>query len=207
MLTVQVGQCGNQLGTEIFCSVADELKKPRPLATPSFDEFYRRSVESFFRVDYDHDTRSRRIGTGNDGRLIARSILVDTEPRVVAGCFAAAERKGTFKFDHRNAVTRESGSANNWAHGYCLHGHTLREEVVELARREIELCDYFGGFHILMSVAGGTGSGVGTFLTETLRDIFPSPRILNSVVWPYDNGEVIVQNYNALLTLSNVRFI
>lgn len=75
-----------------------------------------------------------------------------------------------------------------------------------------------------MSVAGGTGSGLGTRTTELLRDTYPHSCILNQVrspnsrqampvfvsrspsqvVWPYSSGEVIVQNYNALLSLSHL---
>jgi len=56
----------------------------------------------------------------------------------------------------------------------------------------------------LMSLAGGTGSGMGTFVTEMLRDEYPRRFILNQVVMPYQTGEVIVQSYNALLTLSHL---
>jgi tubulin delta len=53
-------------------------------------------------------------------------------------------------------------------------------------------------------VAGGTGSGLGSFLTEKIADAFPSARLLNAVVWPHAAGEVIVQNYNALLTMASL---
>lgn len=73
-----------------------------------------------------------------------------------------------------------------------------------MVQREVEKCDRFGGFLTLMSLAGGTGSGVGTYLTQCLRDEFPQSFIVNQVVWPYTKGEVIVQNYNAVLTLSRL---
>lgn len=73
-----------------------------------------------------------------------------------------------------------------------------------MARKEIECCDCFGGFLFLQSLAGGTGSGVGVYITEVLRDEFPSAFMVNSVVWPYESGEVIVQNYNSVLTLSKL---
>ncbi|XP_076591436.1 tubulin delta chain isoform X2 [Chaetodon auriga] len=53
----------------------------------------------------------------------------------------------------------------------------------------------------MMSVAGGTGSGVGTYITQCVRDIYPKSFILNHLTWPYGTGEVIVQNYNSVLTL------
>ena len=56
-----------------------------------------------------------------------------------------------------------------------------------------------------MSLAGGTGSGLGTKITYSLRDSFPEAMIVNHLVWPYSSGEVVVQNYNSLLTLSHLQ--
>lgn len=55
-----------------------------------------------------------------------------------------------------------------------------------------------------MSLAGGTGSGLGTYVTEMLRDLFPKSFIVNEVVAPYQSGEVILQSYNSLLTLAHL---
>lgn len=56
----------------------------------------------------------------------------------------------------------------------------------------------------MQSLAGGTGSGLGAHLVETLRDDYPGSNILNFSVWPYLNGEVVLQNYNVLLTLGSL---
>jgi tubulin delta len=64
--------------------------------------------------------------------------------------------------------------------------------------------DYFGGFKILQSLAGGTGSGLGTHLAERLRDDYPRANMINVAVWPYMTGEVVLQNYNLLLTLNGL---
>ncbi len=51
----------------------------------------------------------------------------------------------------------------------------------------------------------GTGSGVGAYITEAVRDEFGARSMMvNAVVWPFAVGEVILQNYNALLTLSSL---
>ena len=63
---------------------------------------------------------------------------------------------------------------------------------MNLVRKEAEKCDRLGGFLSLLSLAGGTGSGVGAFVTQCLRDEFPNAFILNQVVSPYKMGEVIV---------------
>jgi tubulin delta len=71
-------------------------------------------------------------------------------------------------------------------------------------RREVERCDRLGGFMPCLSLAGGTGSGVGAYLTECLRSEYPRSTIVNPVVWPYTSGEVIIQNYNFVLTLAKL---
>ncbi|CAI5794811.1 tubulin delta chain [Podarcis lilfordi] len=75
---------------------------------------------------------------------------------------------------------------------------------MNLVQKEAEKCDRLSGFLTVMSMAGGTGSGLGTFVTESLKDTYPTSFLLNHVIWPYRTGEVIVQNYNSVLTLSHL---
>lgn len=75
---------------------------------------------------------------------------------------------------------------------------------MDIVRREVEKADRLSGFLICSSLAGGTGSGVGAFCTERLRDEYAHACIVNPVVWPYASGEVILQNYNFILTLSKL---
>jgi tubulin gamma len=56
------------------------------------------------------------------------------------------------------------------------------------------------------SIAGGTGSGMGSFLLECLNDRFPKKLIQTYSVFPnqQDGGDVVVQPYNSLLTLKRL---
>ena len=45
---------------------------------------------------------------------------------------------------------------------------------------------------------------MGAHLVQRLRDDYPLSAILNFAVWPYLQGEVVLQNYNLLLTLSEL---
>ena len=56
---------------------------------------------------------------------------------------------------------------------------------------------------MLKSLAGGTGSGLGAHLNEMMRDDHGKSIILNTAIWPYSTGEVILQNYNVLLTIAS----
>mmetsp|Transcript_5275 Transcript_5275/g.5246 ORF Transcript_5275/g.5246 Transcript_5275/m.5246 type:complete len:188 (-) Transcript_5275:408-971(-) len=65
------------------------------------------------------------------------------------------------------------------------------------------MCDVLQGMLLYMSLAGGTGSGVGTCIAEMVQEEFDA-NLLSIAVWPYSFGEVILQNYNTALTLSHL---
>ena len=58
---------------------------------------------------------------------------------------------------------------------------------------------------LMHSIAGGTGSGLGSFMLERLNDKFPKKLIQTYSVFPNANeGDVVVQPYNSLLTLKRL---
>uniref|UniRef100_UPI0037E73AD1 tubulin delta chain isoform X2 n=1 Tax=Semicossyphus pulcher TaxID=241346 RepID=UPI0037E73AD1 len=185
VVTVQLGQCGNQVGHELFdiiCSDAQERQR-RVYSTASCERFFHQTAH---------------------GELVARAVLVDMEPKVINQSICKAAKSGRWRYGETSHFSQKQGSGNNWANGYCVHGPRHREGVEELVRREVERCDKLAGLMAMMSVAGGTGSGVGTYITRCLRDIYPKSFILNHLTWPYGTGEVIVQNYNSVLTLAHL---
>ncbi|XP_066536240.1 tubulin delta chain [Hoplias malabaricus] len=185
VVTVQLGQCGNQIGPELFNTVYDDSISEK-------------------RKTYEEYSQGMFFWENAQGALVARSVLVDMEPKVISQAIAKASKCGKWTYGEKAYFCQKQGSGNNWANGYCVHGPRLKEAVEELVRREVERCDRLAGIFALMSVAGGTGSGVGTFVTQCLRDMYPQSFILNHLTWPYGTGEVIVQNYNSVLTLSRL---
>lgn len=59
---------------------------------------------------------------------------------------------------------------------------------------------------LLHSIAGGTGSGLGSYLLETLNDRYPKKLIQTFSVFPNDEevSDVVVQPYNSLLSLKRL---
>ncbi len=53
-------------------------------------------------------------------------------------------------------------------------------------------------------MAGGTGSGVGSFLLKILSEYYPDRFLIVFLVTPSSQGEIIIQNYNSLFSLTNV---
>lgn len=94
------------------------------------------------------------------------------------------------------------GAGNNWASGYS-QGEKLHEEVFDIIDREADGSDSLEGFVLCHSIAGGTGSGMGSYIMERLSDRFPKKLIETYSVFPNQDeiSDVVVQPYNSLLTL------
>ena len=77
---------------------------------------------------------------------------------------------------------------------------------MEMIDREADGSDSLEGFVLCHSIAGGTGSGMGSYLLERLNDHFPKKLVQTYSVFPnWDNSpDVVVQPYNSLLTLKRL---
>lgn len=81
-------------------------------------------------------------------------------------------------------VPKEGGGAgNNWASGYA-QADKFQEEMLDMIDREAEGSDSLEGFVLIHSIAGGTGSGLGSYLLEKLNDKFPKQIISTYSVFP-----------------------
>lgn len=69
--------------------------------------------------------------------------------------------------------------------------------------READGSDSLEGFMLLHSIAGGTGSGLGSFILERLSDRYPKKIVQTYSVFPDTQGagDVVVQPYNSMLSL------
>ena len=83
-----------------------------------------------------------------------------------------------------------------------ISGAELVDQVLEVTRREAELCDCIQGFQLTHSLGGGTGSGMGTLLISKIREEYPD-RIMStfSVVPSPKVSDTVVEPYNAVLSI------
>lgn len=196
MINVLVGQCGNQIGTDFLKSIATTLDLQGD-EMPAADD----TLSLFFRAP------SKQRGPAS-GLPRARAVCVDMEPKVIRSCDESARRCFGFALPAEGSpgrVTRSSGSGNNWACGYCVHGRKTGEAIAEGLRREAEATSAtlpLHGFHVVHSAAGGTGSGVGSLAADLIRDEFGCKvPLVHSIVWPFEHGELSPQWLNCALTL------
>lgn len=139
----------------------------------------------------------------DSNKFTPRAILIDLETSVVGKCTNALPM-----FNQRNIHLSEqgNGAANNWQHGYT-YGSQHEEELLSIIDREADKCDNIGNFQLIHSVAGGTGSGVGSLLLELLSDRYGSKKLINTfLVFPSNEktSDVVVQPYNTMLTMKRL---
>ncbi|VDP86215.1 unnamed protein product [Echinostoma caproni] len=72
-----------------------------------------------------------------------------------------------------NYVFGSTGAGNNWAKGHYTDGAELIDSIVEVVRKEAELCECLQGFQVVHALGGGTGAGMGTLLVGKIREEFP----------------------------------
>lgn len=98
-----------------------------------------------------------------------------------------------------------SGAGNIWANGYAS-GQKVLDEVMDMMDREADGSDNLEAFMMLHSTAGGTGSGMGSFLLENMHDRFPKKLLQTFSVFPNseEGSDVVVQPYNVVLTMQRL---
>jgi len=66
----------------------------------------------------------------------------------------------------------------------------------------METVGFLSGTILVHSLTGGTGSGLGARLIETLRDAYPLAYNTAVSVSPHLSGDSPLQHYNSLLSLA-----
>eukprot|EP00760_Papus_ankaliazontas_P035509 PhM_4_TR7842/c0_g1_i1/m.62816/K10390/TUBD; tubulin delta len=209
VITLQVGQCGNQLGCDFFDAIArvasstsndlfSHPKTTQPLRT-EIETFQQNVTSMFFRE------------TAESSLPLARALLIDMEPKVVEHALHDAKHnRKTFQYGsfRESCLVQQDGSANNWAYGYNAQGPSCYDGFVQKMRGLLEELDACQGISLIHSLAGGTGSGAGCFLTlmleEEFGDVVASSSMMNTVVMPFEKGEVTVQAYNMVLSIASL---
>ena len=83
-------------------------------------------------------------------------------------------------------------------------GEKCHDEIFEMLDREADGSDSLEGFLLCHSTAGGTGSGLGSYLLEALNDRYPKKLIQTYSVFPNNDSDIVVSPYNCMLTLKRL---
>jgi len=251
IITLQVGQCGNQIGGEFWKQLCAEhgiapdgtLKSSwenggdaynvvgnnpnthnHYTQTPGRQQFSSGAsrsgnshASSTFGNQYNHNTTSNGNNIqaddrkdvffyqGDEERYIPRALLMDLEPRVINKVACTGPYRRLFNPENLFVAKEGGGAGNNWASGY-RQGAEHYETILDMIDRESDNSDSLEGFVLTHSIAGGTGSGMGSYLLERLNDHFPKKLVQTYSVFPSwkDQSDVVVEPYNSLLTMKRL---
>ena len=185
IISVHVGQCGLQLGSEFWKRLIEEQQTAVELTNDGVDTDHDLKKEVFFRQS-------------SNGHYTPRALLLDLEPRVINSLTKSR------LFETAQAHHGKDGTGNIWTSGYH-QGRDHSETIVNMIQHEVERTDSFQGFLLCHSIAGGTGSGLGSYLLETLNDEYSQKNIQTYSVFPdMENSDVVVSPYNATLALKGL---
>ncbi|KAH7149651.1 hypothetical protein B0J13DRAFT_584120 [Dactylonectria estremocensis] len=188
IITIQAGQCGNSIGSQFW----QQLCQEHGISQDG-------NLEDF--ATEGGDRKDVFYYQSDDTRYIPRAILIDLEPRVLNG-IQTGPYKNIYNPENFYVGKNGMGAANNWGDGY-QSGEAVCEDIMEMIDREADGSDSLEGFMMLHSIAGGTGSGLGSFLLERLNDRFPKKIIQTYSVFPDTTsaGDVVVHPYNSVLSM------
>jgi len=185
---IQVGQCGNQVGTQFWELIAQEhgltpdgtWAGQDPVQTEKIDVFYREGLDGY----------------------VPRAVLVDME-NTVLNHIGATTYGQMFHLD--NYITSKDGAANCFMQGYYSDdANMVSESVMQVLRKQIERANCPQGFTFSHSSGGGAGSGLCMKIFSQCEDllipsyggtwfftVFPSKKISNTVIEPYNTALVL----------------
>jgi len=191
LINLQVGQCGNQIGHEFWKTLCTEhgIRPDGILEDFAVDGSDRKDV-FFYQAD--------------DMHYIPRAVLIDLEPRVIER-IQKSEYNQLYNPENIWMPKNGGGAGNNWASGHA-QGEKHQEEIFDIIDREADGSDSLEGFMMCHSVAGGTGSGLGSYLLERINDRYPKKLIQTYSVFPNmgSSNDVVVQPYNSILTIKRL---
>jgi len=180
VLTINVGQCGIQMGSTVWEQYCAEhgitVKGDNP------DTSDDGTFQCFFEE------------TGA-GQFVPRNLMVDLEPNVIDD---VKNSKFSAIYHPEFLLAGKEDAANNFARGHYTVGKAMIDKVNDRLRKMVDNADNVQGFMIAHSVAGGTGSGLGSLILERIAtdyrkkskigfELYPSPTMATSVVEPYNS--------------------
>lgn len=190
ILSIHVGQCGNQIADRFWRLVLrehglTESGTPKAGANVAANA----NMEVFF-----HKVR--------EGKYIPRAVLIDLEPGVIARIEGGDMAQ---LFDESSIIRKIPGAANNWARGYNVEGERIIDQIMNVIDAAVEKTKSLQGFLLTHSIGGGSGSGLGSLILERLRQAYPKKKIFTFSVAPSPViSDSAVEPYNAILTLQRI---
>ena len=128
------------------------------------------------------------IDKSKECSMLFDQFIVDTELK--------AQQRANTRSDHIY-IKGSFGRGNNWANGHFDNV----DDIMDGYRKLVESKCVYDGCVMIHSLAGGTGSGLGTRILSEIREEYSKSFNMTVSIAPFITGETAVQNYNALLSM------
>lgn len=128
LITVQAGQCGNQVGSQFW----EFLCRDHGIAKDG-------TLEEYATEGQANDRKDVFFYQADDDHYVPRAILVDLEPRVI-GSILSGPYKNLYNPENVYMSKHGGGAGNNWAQGYT-EGERICDELIEMIEREADGSD------------------------------------------------------------------
>ncbi|KAF5342343.1 hypothetical protein D9611_001343 [Ephemerocybe angulata] len=194
IINIQAGQAGNQVGETFWHMLLAEHGLDKDGFYHGSDPLQLQRVGTYF----------DEIESSGATKYVPRSVQVDLEAGVCNKSRSVQIKGGSLGklFRPDTYLHAEVGAGNNWAKGYYTEGAELVDSILDIIRKQTESCDALQGFQILQSLGGGTGAGLGSLLLSKLREEFPDRMVSTYSIFPSPKvSETVVEPYNALLSI------
>lgn len=101
-------------------------------------------------------------------------------------------------------VYGKAGTGNNWAVGHRSMGVEMIDGAMERIRNLVEECDVLEGFMVTHALGGGTGSGFGSLLLDTLAETYRASVMTSVALLPSHSTSCVVEPYNEVLSVHHM---
>lgn len=180
-VVLQVGGCGNRVGRAFF----DLLARDAAAGDGGPEDLL---------------LANHRCFVEQNGAIQANAVLLGTEKVVLNRRLGSSGRLWRYG-DARFVASPALG--DNFAAAFDEHSEDDLCTIVEVIRQMIEGHERLGSILALLSLAGGTGTGLGSRVVQEFKDQYPRSTIICAAVWPFASpSETPLQPYNTVLGLS-----
>lgn len=190
-IVISVGQAGNQIAASFWKTICQEHGIDPMSGQTAQGAAPAGNWSSFF----------SKLGESGSS-YVPRAIMVDLEPSVIDNVKVTT---GSL-FNPANLISRTEGAGGNFAVGYMGAGREVLPEVISRLDFEIDKCDNVGGIIVLHATGGGSGSGLGALVIESIKEKYPEYPVLSCAVLPSPQvSSVVTEPYNTVFVLNTLR--
>jgi len=187
VISIHLGQAGVQIGNECWELYCLEHGINPDGTTMQIDNSNNHQSDGSFDCFFQETSKNK---------LVPRSVFIDLDPMVIDQV-----RTGTYRelFHPDQLISGKEDAANLFARGYFTIGKDYVGTCSDRIRKLVESCESLQGFMMYHSIGGGTGSGLGSLVAETIKEEYSKNQLIGFMLLPSPNigTNPFVESYNS----------